>query len=464
MSAAVHSHSKQPQGLFFLLFTQVWESFSFYGMRVLLVLYLTSQLNYMEGNAFALYALYTTLIELGAFIGGYLADRFLGLRTAVLLGGCLIGAGHLCLTFSEHPELFFLGLGSIICGTTLFRGNLKAMVGQLYGEHDPRRESGFTLFYTGINLGGFAAALLCGFLAQTYGWHVGFGAAAIGMLIGIGIFLIGLQYLGEIGKAPQSSPAGILLFSLIGSLGACICFGYFLSQYEVSQMYFLVSAVAIFTALIVIIGKQLPVKHTLGMIGILGLVIIYFIFEELMGSMLMIFLEKNVDRTIAGFEIPSTMLAATNPFIIITLGPLLSFIMNRIPFNRILKLAFAFLCLTLAFSVLYSTSLMQFTTAFDVTLSFAFIALGELFIAPTVFAYCSEIAPAQSKGLMMGVVTTAFALANLMSGQLSQMSSLGDDSAISGLFLGIACCSAFISFLLFLSLAGTRLLIHVTQK
>lgn len=444
----------QPKGLYYLIFTQVWESFSYYGMRVLLVLYLTSQLHYQETNAFALYALYTTLVELGAFLGGYLADKLLGLQKSVILGSILICMGHLSLTFSEYPEIFFFGLGSIISGTTLFRGNLKAMVGLLYCENDRRCESGFTLYYAGINLGGFVAALLCGFLAQIYGWHVGFGAAAIGMLAGIFIFIRGLRHLGEIDITPPFKPNFVQIF--LCSLTACISFAYLLSNFEISQNIFLPLAVLSFTILIVTLGKQMSSKQALGLFGMLVLLIVFFCFEELMGSFFMVFLENQVERTLGGFEIPSTVLSAINPFIIITIGPFLSYFLNRFPLNKLLSLSFAYLCLTLAFFTLYRSAFFESTSAFDIVISFSLIALGELLIAPTVFAFCTSIAPVHAKGMMMGLVTTAFALANLLSGKLSQLSIQNGMLISPDFFWGISCVAACLfSILITLFLLST---------
>lgn len=443
-----NSNTQKSKALFVLVFTQLWESFSFYGMRVLLVLYLISELQYMESDAFAIYALYTALIEVGAFAGGYCADRFLGLRKAVLLGGVLIFLGHVGLTLSEMPSLFFLSLGFIIVGSTFFRTNLKVMLGSLYEPEETGREAGFTLFYTGTNIGGFAAALLCGYVADLYGWHLGFGLAAIGMLAGLSFFCMHLKLLSQTEKQTN-----VACFSsatiVIGALLACVSLGYLLTCYHLSHSFILPLSICLFAYLMRMLAKNLSRQQLVSLTSILGLLIIYFTCEELMGSLLMVFCEKHVERTLCGIEIPSTVLSATNPLIIIICGPFLSYILNRFSIKLGFKLAVAYLFLGCAFLILYLTSLYEGTTAFHIFISFACIALGELFLAPSVYAYCSAIAPSHSKGMMMGLVTMAFAVANLLSGQLSTLGHSSENMNLPSLFSSIAFASLSIGGTLF---------------
>ncbi len=179
-----------PTGLFNLFFSEMWERFSYYGMRALLVLYMIKGfLGYSDGNAYKIYGAYTMLVYMTPFFGGMLADRLLGARRAVLLGGMLMAAGHLLMGFeSELP--FFVALGLLIAGNGFFKPNISTMVGALYKDGDPRRDSGFTIFYIGINLGAAMAPLLCGYVGETYGWHHGFRLATIGMLVGLAVFYV----------------------------------------------------------------------------------------------------------------------------------------------------------------------------------------------------------------------------------------------------------------------------------
>jgi POT family proton-dependent oligopeptide transporter len=194
-----------PPGLFVLFFAEMWERFSYYGMRALLVFYMMKGfLAYDDSRAYAVYGAYTALVYATPFIGGMLADRLLGARRAVILGGAFMAAGHLLMTL-ETSTAFFGALALLIVGNGFFKPNISTIVGGLYPAGDSRRDGGFTLFYMGINLGAALAPLLCGYIGETYGWHYGFGLATIGMLIGLAVFvapagvtqaLIGLGALG----------------------------------------------------------------------------------------------------------------------------------------------------------------------------------------------------------------------------------------------------------------------------
>ena len=178
-----------PTGLFTLFFAEMWERFSYYGMRALLVFYmLKGFLGYGDSDAYAVYGAYTALVYMTPFFGGMLADRLLGARRAVVLGGLLMAAGHLMMTV-ENSLGFFFALALLICGNGFFKPNISTIVGSLYPQGSPRRDGGFTIFYMGINLGAAMSPLLCGYIGETYGWHYGFGLATIGMLIGIAVFV-----------------------------------------------------------------------------------------------------------------------------------------------------------------------------------------------------------------------------------------------------------------------------------
>ena len=173
---------KNPKSLYLLNFVSMWECFSFYGMRMLLVLFLVHEFQYGDEEAFSLYALYAIFVELGGVLGGVVADRYLGLKHSIIIGGVTIALGHICMALMHFEAFFFLGLGLIIVGTALFRSNVAALVGECYKKEDARKESGYTVYYAGINVGGFLATIFCGIVAESCGWHAGFGLAAFGMI------------------------------------------------------------------------------------------------------------------------------------------------------------------------------------------------------------------------------------------------------------------------------------------
>ena len=178
-----------PTGLYTLFFAEMWERFSYYGMRALLILYVTKGfLGYGDKDANAVYGAYTALVYMTPFFGGMVADRLLGARTTVVIGGLLMSAGHLLMTF-ENKFSFFTALALLILGNGFFKPNISTMVGSLYPPNSPKRDGGFTIFYIGINLGAAMAPLLCGYIGETKGWHYGFGLATIGMLTGLAVFV-----------------------------------------------------------------------------------------------------------------------------------------------------------------------------------------------------------------------------------------------------------------------------------
>jgi proton-dependent oligopeptide transporter, POT family len=421
---------KQPRGLFLLAATQMAESFSYHGMRVLLVLFLTQHLLYTEGESCAIYGLYTALIELGACIGGYVADKYFGLKTAVLLGGISIAIGHLMLSLGGTNEFFFIGLGAIICGACLFRSNLKALLGLLYSSSDERRTPGFMLYHSASNLGGFVAAIMCGAIATIYGQQKGFGLAALGMTFSIGLFLLcknSIKKLESSLEKPDRLLPGILL------LGAMTLFiGYILSHFREFQSLLVLLTYAAFISILFLVRSRLNTSFLPACL-LLALLIIYFFFDELNGSFLMLFCEHHVDREFFGLTIPSAFLAAANPLTIILLGPPLSYLLGRIKMPVSLQCATAFFCLTASLLILYLSTLGKPSSLSSIA-SFSAIALGELFLAPAIYSFFSEKAPKKAEGLFMGTVTMAFAVAKVSSGLVGKLCSPSDLTSLSVLF------------------------------
>ena len=190
-----------PKGLYILFLTEMWERFSYYGMRALLMLYMVQHLHYDTHRAGTVYGLYTGLVYLTPIVGGLLADRYLGQRRAIVIGGVLMALGQFAMAFEAAP-FFYAALGLLIVGNGFFKPNISVIVGQLYAPDDPRRDGAFTIFYMGINLGAFFSPLICGTLGQLVGWHWGFAAAGVGMVIGMIVYHLGQPYLGEHGLHP----------------------------------------------------------------------------------------------------------------------------------------------------------------------------------------------------------------------------------------------------------------------
>lgn len=425
--------NRQPRALYLLNFVSMWENFSYYGMRALLVLFMIQVFRFSDTEAFGLYAIYTTLVELGGVVGGIAADRYLGLKRSIILGSWTIALGHLCMAWPDSMLAFFLGLGLITAGTGLFRSNAAALLGEFYQENDPRRDAGYTLYYTGINIGGFLASLVCGIVGEVWGWHAGFSLAALGMLSGNIALLLGWRQLA--GKGEKTNPAkSVNIAGILGlSLAAPLCAAAIYYYQVISPLIPFLAMGGIGYIFCQTKHFSMERKMQLRRLGIyVVLMMIFYGCEEQLGSSLILFAERHVDRDTGFGVIPAASLITFNPLTILITGPLLSRLMQKILMDGYIKIALSFILLSAAFGILYAGS--QWASA-DEAVPFAFaissivlIALGEIFIGPTVYAYASEIAPAKFEGLIMSIVTIGFSLANLFSGWLSQLMAVSSQS------------------------------------
>lgn len=423
----------QPKALYLINFISMWEYFSYYGMRALLILFMIHAMQLSDENAFSLYALYTSLLELGGVVGGLIADRFLGLKRSIMLGGWTIVLGHLCLALPQSGLFFYIGLALIVAGTSLFRSNVAAFLGEFYEKDDPRRDAGYTLYYTGINIGGFLASILCGFVGEYYGWHAGFSLAALGMLAGNIALVLGRHILQIKEQKKKEISYGTFKGS-IGLLFAVPLCALMLYKHGIMSWIFPVAALLIGgwlyrelkTAVEIDKGKmKLLLLYT-------GLLILFYGCEEQLGSTLVLFAERHVDLTLFSWTLPASSLITFNPLTILIVGPLLSRFLQRWNLEGITKIAWSFALLGGAFILLYISCLAaaEETVSLGIAIgSILLIALGEIFIGPTVYAAGSEAAPEKFKGATMGIVTLGYALANLFSGFLSQLMAVVDETS-----------------------------------
>jgi proton-dependent oligopeptide transporter, POT family len=389
-----------PRGLATLFFTEMWERFSYYGMRALLILYMVGSvqqpgLGFGERRAAMIYGLYTMAVYLSGIPGGWIADRFLGHYRAVFIGGCIIAAGHFSMAIPGLP-FFFTGLGLIVIGTGLLKPNVSSMVGSLYTRDDGRRDAGFSLFYMGINLGAFIAPLICGWLGQTANWHLGFGAAGVGMVIGLIQYVAGRKYLtpvtedaGQASARPEDGRAEARPASLTGTDWARI-----------------------------------------GAISILTLfALLFWAGFEQAGSSLTLFADRATELTVFGFQYPSSWFQSVEPLFVILFSPV-----------------FAWLWLKLAKSQKEPSSPAKFTLGlFFLSLSFALVIpaakafessggrvspmwlvglyflqmVGELCLSPVGLSMVTKLSPTRLVGLMMGVWFFATAMGNYVAGWIA---------------------------------------------
>ena len=446
--APVEISSGHPKALPMLFLTEMWERFSYYGMRALLVLYLVNALHYERKDALALYGLYTGLVYLTPIVGGYLADRYLGRRKAILIGGLTMALGHFAMAFEP---LLHLALGLLIIGNGFFKPNISTLLGSLYRQGDPRRDAGFTIFYMGVNLGAFLAPLIAGTLGEKVGWHYGFASAGFGMLFGLAQFTMGQAKLGDAGLPPGKSRLETIDWIHIAAIAALMIPLVYLvmggwsifgpvwgAMGGVGRLLFVAAVVsALWFAGRRRKGQEGSVPLTreewarLGAIFIMGCFVVFFWmgFEQAGGTM-SLFADKQTDRMLFGWEIPASYFQAINPLAIVALGPLISMMWTRIDQSRFAiptpaKMGLGMIILGLGFIVLAiaDARAQAIGKVGPEWLFFVFVihTVGELFLSPIGLSMVTKLAPTRLAAMVMGLWYTANAIANYLAGTLEEL-------------------------------------------
>ncbi len=435
---------KQPRQLVILFLTEMWERYGFYTMRGILVLYMTKVFLFSDTRAYSVFAAFAALVYLSPLFGGLVADRFLGFRRSVLLGGILLAAGYGLLSLPGKGLVFHLALGTIIVGNGFFKPNVSGLMGQLYGENDSRREGGFTIFYAGINVGSFIPPLLTGWIIIRFGWYLAFLMASVGVLAGTAIFFFGLRKHRELGTAPDRArtPAERIanyFFIGAGILGSIYLFAELLRNTGLATILLLVIG-GLFLAYSFSRSFSYRDIRRDRLIAVHILIIFSIVFWALyqQGAMsLTIFTEFNVGRNEGGWTIPTVMFQSINPFFIILLAPFMSRLwlrLNRHGWNPSVPAKFALgtILMGLGFAIL------PWAIGFDdpagkinlwwVVLSYFLQTMGELFLSPVGLSMITRLSPKKLVGMMMGVWFFATALANALAGFISEWTALPSGS------------------------------------
>lgn len=444
-----------PRGLSTLFFTEMWERFAYYGMRALLVLFMTAATDHVVSSggsnpglgfdvamAAAIYGLYTSLVYIFALPGGWVADNLWGQRKAVFVGGCLIAAGQLTMVLPTMPT-FFIGLVLVIFGTGLLKPNVSTIVGELYPEGGARRDAGFSVFYMGINLGAFIGPILVGQVGEQINWHWGFGIGALGMIAGLIQYRLGAKHLGDCGHLkPEAAAkdvaamsrkffAGFFVFLLV-----VIGFGYLVSvgtipltltQIATYLGYGVLILVALYFLYLWFFGHHTAEENKrLGVIFWLFLLIAVFWsgFEQA-GSSLNLFARDLTNRTIFGWEAPASWLQSVNPIFIILLAPAFGSLwlwLDKIKKNPSLplKAGIGLLGLSLGFFVIAwgsaNASADNLVSPAWLVVTYFLHTCGELSISPIGLSAITKLSPQQRVGQMMGIWFVGAALGNLFAG------------------------------------------------
>lgn len=407
---------RHPPGLYVLFLTEMWERFSYYGMRALLMLYMVQGLHWSIADAAQMYGLYTGLVYLTPVLGGYLADRYIGQHRAVLAGAGLMALGHFLLALPTAHG-FLPALALLVLGCGLFKPNLSVLIGTLYAPDDPRRDGAFSLFYMGINVGALLAPLVCGTLGQRWGWEWGFGSAGIGMLLGLIVYVAGQRYLQPWGPAVATDR----LQSLEAPIGA---------QTPVCSLPKRPSKSPRTTKAqggdVDVVLQRLG---ALALLALFGNVAFWAAFEQA-GSSLAIFAEKYCELHIGGgaWAMPSSWYQAFNPLLIIAATPLFSSLWPRLAAAKRepstpIKFVFGLAMVSIGFCLMRQAGTLV-DAGNKVSLLWLLAAsvcntCGELCVSPVGLAVVSRLAPVRHIGLAMGGWLGSVALANLFGGALA---------------------------------------------
>lgn len=418
MSTAIkQAHQKElfghPVGLFVLFFTEMWERFSFYGMRAILVLYLVglttdanSGLGWSNGDALALYGWYTMMVYVMSIPGGIIADKLLGQKKSVLVGGILLVLGHSILAV-EAMWAFYTGLVLIVCGVGMLKPNISSMVGGLYKQGDIRRDKGFTIFYIGINIGAFLASIIVGYVGEVHGWHYGFGLAGIGMLLGLVQYMAGQKHLTHVGNYLGASKN--------------------------------VKDKDLMKKPLTKIEKDRVIVLLLSFL----LVIVFWGAFEQAGGLMNIYTSEKTNRMLMGWEVPATWFQSLNAFFIVVLGTTVAAywakrkLKNKVSsslFKMIVGLIImgaGFFFMTAAAGQYQSNGS---SAMYWLVLAYLFHTVGELCLSPVALSYTTKLAPVKYASLMMGIYFAMTGFGSKLAGLLGEWSqSLGEYIIFTGI-------------------------------
>ena len=478
-----------PIGLFVLFFTEMWERFSYYGMRVLLVLYMTATtthengegLGWTEKEALALYGWYTMLVYLASIPGGLIADKLVGQKKAVLYGAIILCMGHGVLAV-DAVWAYYTGLGLVIAGVGLLKPNISTMVGGLYQEGDIRRDKGFSIFYIGINLGSFLATMIVGGVVAVYGWHAGFGLAGIAMVLGLIVYVWGQKYLTNVGNlAPiEERNAGISLGGLFAKLpqtkiplGVTILlllistYGWYVFDWAYGLLFFFLTGI---TAMMMMIYQDLDTqvykdRFVVLLLSFIMVIIFWGAFEQA-GGLMNLYTDSKTDRNLLGYTVPTAMFQSLNAgFIILFAAGIASFWAKRKlktkEASSLFKMAVGIIIMGLGFVFMVFAS-MEFeksgsSSMIWLVMAYLFHTIGELCISPVSLSFITKLAPVKYASLMMGVYFAATGLGNKVAGIVGESATdLGEYTV----FLGITGSTIIIGILFILLLKPLKRLTH----
>jgi POT family proton-dependent oligopeptide transporter len=434
-----------PRGLSTLFFTEMWERFSYYGMRALLILFMTATvqhggLGFNTSKAGSIYGLYTAMVFLLSLPGGWIADRISGQRRAVLCGGIIIALGHFSMAI-PRVDTFYLGLALIVIGTGLLKPNISTMVGALYSTDDARRDAGFSIFYMGINVGALLSPLVCGYLGENINWHYGFAAAGVGMTLGLIQYVLGAKYLGSAGLHTAGTERDKRLFSrglivtaiLIAAAIALTATGTLsLTAEQISNIFGILLIAIVAAAFIwLLTAKGFSKIERNRFLAILVLFIASALFwsaYEQAGSTLNLFAERNTNLHAWDFHwwglFRASYFQSFNSVFIILLAPVFAWLwvaLRRHEPTSTAKFSIGLIFVGLGLAILIPVAGGTAVSPWWLTATYFLHTIGELCLSPVGLSAMTKLAPARICGLMMGVWFLSMSVGDYISGRLASV-------------------------------------------
>ncbi len=402
-----------PIGLYILFFTEMWERFSYYGMRAILVLYLVAEssggnpgLGWTNAEALSVYGWYTMFVYVASIPGGWIADKFLGQKQSVLVGGILLVAGHGILSL-EHMWAFYTGLGLIVAGVGMLKPNISTMVGGLYKPGDIRRDKGFTIFYIGINVGAFLSSIIVGYVGERYGWHYGFGLAAIGMALGLIQYIAGQKHLKYVGNNTNKSIDPEEKAAMKRPL----------NKIEKDRM------IVLFISFL--------------------LVIVFWGAFEQAGGLMNIYASEKTNRMLMGWEVPASWFQSLNALFIIIFGTIVAGFWAKRKLKgkvstSLFKMAFGLIIMGSGFFFMTGAAAQYqiegSSAMYWLVLAYLLHTIGELCLSPVALSYITKLAPLKYASLMMGIYFAMTGFGNKVAGLLGESASnLGEYTVFTGI-------------------------------
>ena len=470
--------SKHPSGLITLFLTEMWERMSYYGMRGILVLFMTASIteggfNFDNARASAIYGIYAASVYLVALPGGWIGDNILGQQKSILLGGIIIMLGHFSLAIT-NINFFYLGLILVVLGTGLLKPNISATVGELYRNNNNLKEAGFTIFYMAINIGSILGFFICGYLGEQVGWHYGFGAAGLGMALGLVQYILTQNKLGEAGLRVQNNLdiknkmkiLRVIFISFI--IITLIVVSGFLGLWSIDPIPFanamtiVIASIALFYFSFIFfygnLNKEEKRRVTLIAVLFVGAAFFWSGFDQA-GSSFNIFAKEYTDRFIFGWEYPASWLQILNPVLVVILSPFMAYLwiylgkkmLNpNLPFKfglGLIFMAIGFLIISVGAQIALSQGL---ASAKWLLLTYLFHTIGELTLSPVGLSAISSLSPKRYLGQMMGVWFLASSLGAIIAGLISGKATSEGVDTMPILFNQVAIISTFIGIILIL--------------